>query len=93
MPSKTSLLVEVRKIDKEMEATGEDISLLKEAKNLVAPEYHQAFDRFVNHLEADTEFIAYWENDEGCQKAIRQCMEPRIALIEKMAKEIRLLIS
>jgi hypothetical protein len=92
--SKTALLAEVKKTGEEMITVEERFrSTLHEVLKLITPEHHVAFVKFVDQLEADAPFLTYWEQDGNCQEAVRQCIQPRVDLVERMAQNLRALIS
>ena len=62
----------------------------KEAVVMVREEFRKEFLSFVDYLEMPSSaFLAYWESDDQCQKAIRMVFSAGIEGMEKMASLIR----
>src|SRR3989344_3595959 len=63
---------------------------MKEALKLVKPEFHTDFSEFIQHVHMpDAQFLAYWESDEDCQRAMKLAFGPLIATIEEMQAALR----
>ena len=51
----------------------------------IREEFREDFRRFVAYLVMPrAEFIAYWESDEQCQKAISKALNPTLVLLERI---------
>lgn len=93
MVSKTVLFVEFKKLGDEMDRIEQDDSAIEKAKKLVAREHQKAFEALTKYMEADLVFLAYWEQDENCQKAVRQAIEPMINIMEIFVQKLKALVT
>ena len=89
MSNKTLLQVITEAVDKadSIERLEEEANAAAtEALKLIKPEFRGDFVRFVDHLHVpDAKFLAYWESDQDCQKAMKMAFEPMIKMIEEMS--------
>lgn len=64
-------------------------AVIEEALRLIEPDFHDSFRSLIENFEPDVRFLAYWERDANCQKAITMVFQFRLALLEKMASLFR----
>ena len=81
--SKAVILVQMQNLVKEFEITDDDI--MDEARKLVENKYLAEFISLVDDLDADIEFLAYWEIDANCQKAIEMVFKSRKDRLDKFS--------
>ena len=62
---------------------------VEEARGLIKPEHQEAFEFMIDGLEVNQKFIAYWEQDPNCQKAVNRVFELLANSLEKTVPFVR----